>query len=274
MEHQELEWSFEQTSFYGQYWKPAEYNKILVLVHGMGEHSGRYGEFVVPFLTDAGIAVFAFDHFGHGKTKGKRGHCPSYEAVLKSVEKAIELSKEHLGDLPIVLYGHSMGGNVVANFVEQARKPLLGAVISSPMLRLAFNPPAWKLAAGKIMKNIYPAFQESSGLDPKAISKDQDAVKKYINDPLVHDKVTVNFTLPFFEAGENAIENAASIHTPCLVVHGTGDQITDHKASKSFAEKNPKYISIHLYEDGFHELHNDPNKNEVLDDITKWISAL
>ena len=118
MNHQIFNWTQDQTEMFGQYWKIDQAKGIIALVHGMGEHSSRYADFVVPKFNEAGYSVIAFDQFGHGKTKGKRGHCPNYEAVLNSVENLLKKSDEFLGvDLPVFLYGHSMGGNVVSNFI-------------------------------------------------------------------------------------------------------------------------------------------------------------
>jgi len=165
-----------------------------------------------------------------------------------------------------------MGGNVVSNFILRRKSKVKGAIISSPMLKLAFDPPAWKLIAGKFMRNIYPAFQESTGLDAQAISRDKKAVEKYINDPLVHDKITVNFSLPFFEAGDYAIDHASELKIPALLIHGTADALTDYKGSQAFANNAGDIVQINLYEDGYHELHNEPNKDEVLQDVINWLN--
>lgn len=272
MIHKEFTFNIYNTEFYGKYWQANNAKAIVALVHGMGEHSTRYAEYVVPQLNQAGYTVIAFDQFGHGHTKGKRGHCPSYEAVLDSVQTLLDKSTEFFGsNLPVFLYGHSMGGNVVSNFLLLRKNSLKGAIITSPMLRLAFNPPAWKLKVGALMKNIYPAFTEKTGLDANAISRNKEAVKKYIADPLVHDKITVNFSLPFFDAGDWAIDNAHDLNTPTLLLHGTGDSITSHLGTKAFADNSKGKATLHLFEGGYHELHNEPNQQEVLDTITQWL---
>jgi acylglycerol lipase len=273
MTHQPFNWTQNSTELFGQYWKIDGAKGIVAIVHGMGEHSSRYADFVVLKLNAAGYSVIAFDQFGHGLTKGKRGHCPNYEAVLDSVENLLKKSDEFLGaDLPVFLYGHSMGGNVVSNFIIKRDSKIKGAVISSPMLKLAFDPPAWKMIAGKLMRNIYPAFQEVTGLDATAISRNPRAVEKYINDPLVHDKITVNFSLPFFEAGDYAIEHADKIKVPAVVIHGTADKLTDYKGSEAFAKKAGDKVALKLYKDGYHELHNDTVQNEVLADVITWLN--
>jgi len=110
-------------------------------------------------------------------------------------------------------------------------------------------------------------------LDAAAISRNAEAVKKYKSDPLVHDQVTINFSLPFFEAGDYSIENAANISVPAIVIHGTADAITDHKGSESFVANSKGKASLKLYEGAFHELHNEPNQKEVLGDLVNWLNS-
>lgn len=272
MAHQTFNFKIEKTDFFGQYWKAENAKANIILVHGMGEHSTRYDEFFANKMNNAGYSVIAFDHYGHGKTKGKRGDCPGYEAVLDSVDVLFDKCDEFLDkNLPKILYGHSMGGNVAANYILKRPTKIKLAVLSSPMLKLAFEPPAWKLFAGKIMRNIYPSFQESTGLEAAGISRDKEAVEKYINDPLVHDKITINFSLPFFEAGDWAIDNAKNLTIKTLLIHGTGDRITSYKGSEQFAKNAGDKAQIQLYEGGYHELHNDIVKEDVLNDVIAWL---
>ena len=118
MTQTEFTFNIYNTDFYGKTWQASNTKAVVVLVHGMGEHSGRYNH-VAKKLTENDFSVVAFDHFAHGKTSGKRGHNPSFEAVLESVTKTIEKAKELFPNKPIFLYGHSMGGNVVVNYSTQ-----------------------------------------------------------------------------------------------------------------------------------------------------------
>lgn len=271
--HNTFNFKLENTNFFAQNWTPEKTEAVLLLVHGMGEHSDRYAGFFVDSFLKKNIAVVAFDQFGHGRTEGKRGHTPGYNSNLDSIDLMLSKCKELYGDLPTFLYGHSMGGNLVANHILRRQSNITGAIISSPMLRLAFNPPAWKLKVGGLLKNVYPSFTESSGLEVNDISRDPKEVKKYKEDVLVHDKVTINYTLPFFEAGEWAITNAGILNKKVFIFHGTGDLITDHKATKAYAENAGKNATLKLYEGGFHELHNDICKEEVLTDMVNWIES-
>lgn len=272
MTHQEFNFTIYKTNFYGQTWQSTTPKAVVILVHGMGEHATRYTDFVIPKLLKNDVAVVAFDQFGHGKTTGKRGHCPSFEAVLESVEKVIEKATILFPEIPKFLYGHSMGGNVVINYTLQKKHNLQGIIATSPFLKLAFQPPVWKLSLGKIMQKIAPSITLGNELDANDISRDLTEVEKYKSDPLVHDKVSPNFSITFIETGKWAIQNADKLETPMLLLHGTGDKIIDYKATEKFA-KNTKKATLKLYENGYHELHNDLCKEEVLTDIITWLNA-
>ena len=272
MQHQEFNFNIYNTEFYGQYWQPTTIKAVVVLVHGMGEHATRYVDYVIPQLTENGFGVIAFDQFGHGKTTGKRGHCPSFEAVLGSVDQVIEKAKSVFGDIPLFLYGHSMGGNVVLNYALRKDHNLKGIIASSPFLKLAFTPPAWKMTLGKIMQKIAPSITLGNELDASDVSRDKVEVEKYINDPLVHDKVSPNFSLTFIETGKWAIENAHKLETPLFLVHGSADKIIDYKGTVEFSN-NSKNATHKIYENGYHELHNDLCKEEVVSDIVSWLDS-
>lgn len=271
MTHHEFNFNYHKTDFYGQYWQPEKAEAVVVIVHGMGEHSGRY-EHVAKKLTDNNFGVIAFDHFGHGKTTGKRGHNPGYDDVLNSVSKLIDKAKEVFSNKPMFLYGHSMGGNTVINYVLRKNNSLNGVIATSPMLKLAFQPPAWKLTAGKLMQKIAPSITLPSELDATHVSRIQEEVDKYVNDPLVHDKISPNFSLSFFDAADWAIENASKLKTPMYLLHGTDDKIIDYRGTESFAN-NTTLATLKLYEGGYHELHNDLCAEKMLNDIIDWLNS-
>lgn len=271
--HQEFTFKVANIELYGQLWKPKDIKAILLVVHGMGEHSGRYRTHFAQKFLKANIAIISFDQFGHGKTQGKKGHTPGYSYNLDTIDQCKKIARKEIGNFPLFIYGHSMGGNLVANYILKKDNDYIASIISSPMLRLAFTPPAWKLKVGALLQNIYPAFTEKTGLNANHISRNNEAVKKYINDPLIHDKISINYSLPFFKAGEWAITNAKQLNKPTFIVHGTGDNITDHKASIQFAKNAGDKAKIKLYKDAFHELHNDLCSKEELTDILQFIQS-
>lgn len=270
MLHQEFNFNYYNTTFFGQFWQPKVVKATIVIIHGMGEHSGRY-QHVAKKLTENGLGVIAFDQFGHGKTSGKRGHNPGFNKVLESISKLINKATDVFGEKPMFLYGHSMGGNAVINYTLRKKNNLTGIIATSPMLRLAFTPPKWKLLLGKVMLKLAPSITLGNELDPNDISRDKTEVEKYILDPLVHSKISPNFSLLFIDSGEWAIKNATSLKSPILLLHGTGDKIIDYKGTEAFAKK-AKEPSLKLYKNGYHELQNDLCKDEMLQDVVDWIN--
>lgn len=272
MQHQEFFFQHSEKQLFGQYWVPNDCKAMILLVHGMGEHSSRYYDNVIPELLAKHIGVITYDNFGHGKSEGKRGHCPSYDALLEVLDTVYLKAKEITRGLPTFLYGHSMGGNLVINYVLRKKPEINGVVLTSPFLRLAFQPPAWKMIMGKFLQKIAPSITLPSGLDADAISRIPEEVEKYQNDPLVHDMISPNFSFPIIDAGNWAIENASSTENPILLLHGTDDQIIDYMGSKDFAKKT-KLAELVLIDGGYHELHKDLEKDKVLRTIVKWIQS-
>ncbi|MEO9476365.1 MAG: lysophospholipase [Cyclobacteriaceae bacterium] len=253
-----------------RYWIPQQTEKILCIIHGHGEHSGRY-EHVAQYLSAHNVAVFAMDLRGHGKSKGKRGHAPSQEVLLRDIEELVKAAREMYNDLPLFIMGHSMGGNLVANFmIENKSKEITGFMLSSPWLKLAFDPPKIKMQLGKLMSKIWPAFSEHNGLDINHISKDPEEVKKYKDDPLVHGMISAGLFQIIDEACEKALTEAASINTPGLIYHGSSDMIIDYTATEKFAKSNSLF-DWHLLDGVYHEPHNDLEKSEVLKMLADWI---
>lgn len=270
MQHSTFEISCHGKRLFGQSWNPVKSRGVVVLVHGMGEHSGRYAHQVVPALTTAGFTVFATDHFGHGQSIGKRGVCPGYEAVLDSVEMTLERASGTFPDLPVFLYGHSMGGNAVLGYCMTRNPQINGVISTSPFLKMAFEAPAWKLTIGKVLSNLLPTVTLPSGLNPEHISRDPEAVQAYREDPLNHDRVCPNFVFPFLQKAQWMIGNPGELEIPALLCHGTGDEITSHHATVELGG-NLKEGTLQLFEGGYHELHNDYDSEHLLQTIINWL---
>lgn len=271
MTHQEFNFTIYNIDFYGQYWQAKNTKAVIVLAHGMGEHSSRF-KYVAKKLTENNFSVVTFDHFGHGKTSGKRGHNPSFEAVLISITEAIKKAKSLFPEKPIFLYGHSMGGNAVINYVLRKNHDLKGVIATSPFLKLAFQPPQIKLILGKILQKIAPSVTMGNELNPNDLSRDSTEVEKYKNDSLVHNQISPNFSLTFIETGKWAIKNAKKLTIPILLLHGTADKIIDYEGSKEFAA-NTKKASLKLYEGAYHELQHDLCKEEMIQDVINWLDS-
>lgn len=264
--------SLHGSQLYGQVWQPESPLAVLVLVHGHGEHSGRYAP-MAAFLQAAGIATVALDQFGHGKTTGKKGHCPSYEAMLDSIEAQLGEAKKRFPGLPLFLMGHSMGGNLVANYVLKRGASLQGVVLSSPWFRLALKPSAGQLLIGKIARVLAPAFTQSTRLDATAISRLPEEVARYKNDPLNHDLISPTMFFGLIE-GEELIEaEADSWSLPLLAYHGSGDRLTSFAATRDFTARIPGDATFVAKDGGFHELHYDKCREEIYDLLKIWLTS-
>ncbi len=256
---------------YGRYWQCAQPKGVLCIVHGLGEHIGRY-EHVADYLTENGLSVYAYDQRGHGQSEGKRGHAASYEAVLDDVEEILKTARAEYNDLPLFLYGHSFGANVVANYIlKRNTNELAGAILSSAWFKAKLEPTSIEFSLARLMNKIYPSFTQSSRLSTDMLTKDDACNKAYENDPLVHRKLSVRLGLEAYEAGLRAINEADRLKIPTLVWHGLQDEITDPEASKAFVGNAGNKAQIKIWESAKHEPHNDLEKAEVLAYLHKWI---
>ncbi|MDX2002582.1 MAG: alpha/beta hydrolase [Chitinophagales bacterium] len=268
----EFHWkSSDGIKIYGKSWSPdTEVHGVVCLVHGMGEHINRY-EPLANYLGQHGYAVIGFDHRGHGKSEGKRGHTPSYKNLLEEVDELLNKAQEIFPEVPQVLYGHSMGGNVVANYVIDWQPTIAGAILSSPWLRLAFEPPALQVKLARVVRGILPSFTQSTKLDATAISRIPEEVQKYVDDPLVHDKISVQMFLSINEQGAFALQNAAEFHLPLLMFHGTADRLTSVEATREFAKSIKERVTLRIFENAYHEIHNDLPRFELFELIKTWL---
>ena len=255
----------------GTSWVPENTERVLLIVHGLGEHIGRY-EHVADFFNTRNTAVLGTDARGHGKSDGKRGHALNYDVLMADVWRSIENARDRFPNVPIIIYGQSMGGNLVANYIlRKDTKPLAAAIISSAWFKLAFEPPAFKVKLGKFMSGIYPAFTQDNELDANDLSRDPAVVKAYEEDPLVHSKISASMFFHVYEAGYWAYDNASKLNIPALVTHGSLDKLTSAEASKEFAENAGSNATFQMWEGMPHEPHNDPEKDKVLECWNSWI---
>jgi alpha-beta hydrolase superfamily lysophospholipase len=257
--------------YYFQGWQPEIPAKAVVcLVHGLGEHSGRYAH-IAPALNAAGYALFGFDLRGHGKSDGPRGHTPSYDTLLDDIGRLLDEAAARYPGLPRFLCGQSLGGNLVLNYALRRKPAIAGVVATSPWLRLSSAPPAARMTLGRVMNRLLPAFVQSSGLDPTGLSRDPEVVRAYKVDPLVHDRLSARLGMVAIEAGEWALAHAAEFPLPLLLAHGSADKLTSATASAEFAKKVPGDCTFKVWDGFYHETHNEPEKAEVLSFMIDWL---
>ncbi|MFT7160210.1 MAG: alpha-beta hydrolase superfamily lysophospholipase [Bacteroidia bacterium] len=246
---------------------------VFCIIHGLGEHSGRY-QHVAEFLTENRISVFTFDLRGHGKSKGKRGHTSSYEILLDDVEELLKTARAEYNDIPMLLYGHSFGGNIVANYIlKRNTNELVGAILSSAWLKAQIEPSKMEFKIAKFINKIFPSFTQGSRFSTSMLTKDPKCNSAYEADPLVHRQLSVRLGLESYDAGLWAIANASRMKIPNLVWHGTDDEITSKDGSKQFAQNAGDLATFKAWDGVKHEPHNDLEKKEVLKYLLEWVEA-
>jgi len=272
MEISEWTWkSLDGLDMYARGWAPAGTPKAaIMLVHGHGEHVARY-DHVAASLTEKGYAMLGFDLRGHGKSAGPRGHTPSFDALLDDIASFSEQTELRYAGLPRFLYGHSMGGNLVLNYVLRRKPDLRGVIATGAWLKTAFEPPAVQVSLAKIMNNIAPGFSQHSKLDAAGLSHDQALVKAYQSDPLVHDIISARLFLSIYESGLWAIEHAAEFSLPLLLMHGGADPIISVQACRDFASKAGDKVILKVWDGLYHEIHNELEKADVFNTMLDWL---
>lgn len=244
---------------------------VLFIVHGLGEHSGRYEELATVFNENQ-FAVFAFDHRGHGQSEGKKGHAESIEQFVEDVEYALMHCRSLFLDTPIFLFGHSMGGQIVASYLEKVKsKEIVGAIISSAWFQIANPPPSWQIKLIKWLRQFFPSLTQSNRLDPKNISSVRSEVELYKADPLVHDKISLTLFNTLFQNGLRLIHQAKAVKIPVLVCHGNRDQITATLGSEQYANNLGEKAEFKIWPGAFHEPHHDKEKGAVIKFYVDWV---
>lgn len=257
-----------------QTWRPETPPKAqVVLVHGFGEHSGRYTH-VAQALTDAGHVVVTYDQRGHGRSGGPRGLVRD----MPSLAHDLALFREELADtadgaLPQVLLGHSMGGAVVLEHLVGDHAPVDAVVLSAPYVRNAAEVPGLLRTLAPVLGRFLPTAP-TQGLPAEAVSRDPDVVRAYEDDPLVfHGKIPAATGATLLQFEDRIMPKVGSITEPTLVVHGTADQLADPAGSKRLADDLGGQVELKLYEGLYHEVFNEPEQARVLADVTGYLLA-
>ncbi|MFW6006725.1 MAG: alpha/beta hydrolase [Halanaerobiales bacterium] len=254
-----------------QGWRPKKKVKaVIALVHGLGEHSGRYQD-LANYLTEKGYCLIALDLQGHGKSQGSRGHISSYKDFMDNISVMMKEVNYKFVDTPYFLYGHSMGGNLVLNYVLRNNPDLRGIIISAPWLKLATKPSVIKEILAGLMSKILPGFSQANGINVNYLSRDQAVVQEYKQDSLVHNRISSRLFTEVQQAGNWALQNASKLKTPALIMQGSADKIVSAQAVGEFAGQVLKDCEYKIWKGFYHEIHNEPQKEEVYDYLLEWV---
>ncbi|HQA59828.1 MAG: lysophospholipase [Tepidanaerobacteraceae bacterium] len=264
--------SFDGTELFYRKDVPEKPKAIVVIVHGLCEHSGRY-DYVTEKFNEKGLGVYRFDNRGHGKSGGDRGYVEDFQHFFDDADKIVELALKEQKDLPVFMLGHSMGGFIAAGYGMKYPGKLRGQIFSGPALLEI------EALVKDIKKDDYfeknPREKAPNALS-SLICRDTEVVKAYEEDPLVLKETNLKLLGEAFVKGPKWLaENVSKYEYPCLILHGEDDRIVPADSSKWLYENAPsKDKSIKIYEDCYHEILNEKEeKDEVINDIITWIEA-
>ncbi len=258
---------------YYEAWRPKKAQAILILVHGLNEHTGRYRHVVDYFKDD--YAIYLYDHRGHGKSDGVRSHVMDFSHYIKDLNEFVTLVNTENPKKKIFIIGHSMGGQIVLNFLSKYRKaPLAGFITTSANVRVKLKINPIKKAVGFKLASFVPKIRLPNDVKTKWLSRDKAIVKAYEKDPLVGKNITARLAFELLTNQETLMAAAKKIQLPALMLHGGDDQICDPAGTVDFYEKlGSPDKELKIYDGMYHEIFNEFGKEEVLADVGSWLKG-
>ena len=266
--------SIRDTNIYYQYWLPeGEPKAILFVAHGIAEHSGRYMN-VVNHFVPAGYAVYGIDHIGHGKSDGKRVYVERFQDYTKTLKKYFDMIRGWQAEKPIFLVGHSMGGLISAAYLLEHQDELTGAVLSGPGIKVPDNISNAVIFAGKILSVVMPKAGIIQ-LDAEGICRDPAVVDAYVNDQLVYTgKITARLGAEMLKTMKHVAESAKKIRLPIMILQGGSDKLVDPSGAQFLYDSvSSEDKTINIYDGLYHEVFNEPEHGQVLDDVKVWLES-
>ena len=256
------------------HWLPDGLPKAVVLLaHGYAEHAGRYG-YVAKRLTDAGYAVYAIDHWGHGKSDGTPGFVPRFSAFTDGMAELLTLVEVNHGDTPRLLLGHSMGGLISTLFLIDRQAAFVAAALSGPAIVPGAPPSRFTVWISRFLSRFFPRLGVLA-LDANGVSRDPAVVAAYLADPLVYTgKIGARLGKEFMDSMAAAQAGTPKITLPILFQHGDKDSLASVAGSQYlFDHVGSADKTLKIYPGLFHEIYNEPERDAVLDDLVSWFEA-
>jgi len=255
-------------------WLPASPDCLIVVVHGFGEHCGRY-EALGRWFAQRGAAVHAYDQRGHGRTPGKRGHADSFDLMLDDLEAFIAFVRGQHPGLPLTLLGHSMGGLVVTALASGREPDIDLLVTSGAALALSPDISRAKLWLAGVFRRLAPRLAMQAGLDLAGLSLDPEVRRRYEVDPLVHGQMTAALAAGMLEAQRTVGDAAARVAVPMLLLHGEADPLCPVSGSRSFhgrlSPETRAGSALRVYPELLHEIFNGPEGEAIFEDVWHWL---
>jgi acylglycerol lipase len=256
-----------------QYGNVRNSKKSLIITHGYGEHQGYYSEFA-DFFSENDFLVLTYDLRSHGLSEGRRGDVADFSFFLDDLRVIVSYAGSIKQDNEIYLFGHSLGGSIVLNFLLRfPHLKIKKAIVSSPWLKLAFDPPFYKLAMAKLGKLFFPSLVIKGELRTADLSRDNKFVEKFDIDTLTYDKISSRYYFSIRDAGLFALENASGLKTRVLISHGDDDKVTSYEASKQFCENS--MADFKSWDGGYrHVVFSENDKKDIFNYYLGYLSTL
>jgi len=260
------------TELRGQNWLPeGQPRAVFTIVHGLGEHSGRYTNLLDP-LTSAGLEIWSYDLRGYGRSAGRRGHILHWSEYHNDLDRFLAYVRGAQPSLPVFLYGHSLGTLIVAEYILRDSPSLAGVILGSIATEPVGVATPVLIAIARSLSRIWPSFSLASSLDSNALSRDPQVVQAHMQDPMVHDRGTVRFATESLATIDFIKAHSADVDLPLLVVHGAADALTAADGARAFfdaAHSSDKELWI--LPDRYHEVHNDFGYEQYVSDLRDWV---
>jgi alpha-beta hydrolase superfamily lysophospholipase len=262
----------DRMNLHTQAWLPHDKPKaVILIVHGLGEHSGRYGNYVSYFVP-RGYALYSFDMRGHGRSDGARGYVEHFDRFVEDVDLRAAEARSDWPGTPLFVLGHSLGSLVALSYARQYPDRLTGLIVTGTALKDALQVPAWQRSLATVFSRVAPSLKMNNGVPLSGLSRDPAVIAAFEADPLTHRWGTPRLDTEAKVVRAQINHSAATWRVPTLMLHGGADPICLAEGARQFAAQTPAgLVEYHEYPGLYHEIHNEPEQAQVMTDIENWL---
>jgi len=255
-----------------QYWLPERKPRaLLLIVHGLAEHSARYAN-IVNYFVPLGYAIYGFDHIGHGKSAGKRVYVRQFDDFVSVLSTYIDSISTRHPEVPLFMFGHSLGALISVVYLLDPLSSIAGAVLSGPLVEVPDNISAVTVALSRLLSLVIPTLGVAA-IDPTGVSRSQAVVRAYLEDPLVHTgRITARLAYEMLRAMRHVARQTSNIKLPLLVMQGNADRLVSPQGAETlYRLAGSADKTLKVYDGLYHELHNEPERELVFADVEEWL---